>query len=255
MVSNRLQKILLSCVGGTAVFLSLMTLFFDVAPTLSREAPTASISSQPGSILTATLEPAAYLPLIMNPLPVITGCVPIPNPEIPPSDIDNEADILSGINQQRTANSFAPLAQVSELTQSARRHSLDMATQSFTDHTGSDGMKPGDRMTDACYEWRAYGEIIGWGFGGSAARMIEWWMNSPPHKATILSGNFEDFGAGYIRDENSDWGHYWTVNFGWRDTQQTSKLVEQYVCEYTVTSDLGGMSALFLSAKPCIEFD
>lgn len=198
---------------------------------------------------TPTAENAGYLPIIASEPTPTPGCVP--PPEIPSGDPANEAAIQGGINHQRELNHLYPFVQAPELVQSARRHSLDMATNDFTGHTGSDGSTHWERMDDACYEANYSGEIIGWGFGGDPASMINWWMNSPPHRALILSTVLQDFGAGYIRDVDSRWGHYWTVNFGRRAAGQATNIEALYRCIYTIEGAFGGSSLMLLSAEPC----
>jgi uncharacterized protein YkwD len=197
----------------------------------------------------STIEPAGYLPVISFQPTATPSCVP--PPEIPSGDPANEATIEAGILQRREQNGLYPLNQALEIVQAARRHSLDMATNDFTGHTGSDGSRHWERMRDACYEASWSGEIIGWGFGGSPASMLDWWMNSPAHKAMILSGTFEDFSAGYIRDPDSLWGHYWTVDFGVRVTQQDLESNNLHTCQYTVEGEHGGSSLILLTADPC----
>jgi len=140
---------------------------------------------------------------------------------IPLDDTEVERAIADQLNQQRIARGLPPLTLVSELTQAARRHSRDMADHGFTAHTGSDGSDGGQRMAEAGYDWTARGEIIGWGYGGDTGKMVNWWMNCPVHRPIILSSSFVDLGVGYVRDPSSEWGHYWTVNFG-RRTRPTS---------------------------------
>jgi uncharacterized protein YkwD len=215
---------------------------------------------EPTPTLTATLLRQNYLPAIMNdpsptpsPTPTETpvpGCVS--PPEIPSSNLSNEAAIRHGINQQRANNGATTLALAGELTQSSRRHSLDMAQNHFTGHIGSDGTTAGDRMRAACYDWNYWGEIIGWGFGGDTNAMLNWWMNSPPHRALILNSFVEEFGAGYIRRSGSEWTHYWTVNFGRRAASQSAIAVPLYFCEYHAESAVGGSSLRVYSPEPCL---
>jgi uncharacterized protein YkwD len=201
---------------------------------------------------TPTLEAMNYLPVVQY-LPTPTpSCGP---PPIDSSDLANEAAILSGINERRGSNALAPLAAVPELTQSARRHSLDMAVAGFTSHTGSDGSTARDRMRDACYEPAWAGEIIGWGFGGNPESLLDWWMNSPAHKAMILSENFEDYGAGYIQLDESDWGYYWTVNFGRRAAAQVAGSAGWRVCRYIYEGEQGGSSLVMFSREPCVDYE
>jgi uncharacterized protein YkwD len=91
-----------------------------------------------------------------------------------------------------------------------------MAENHFTGHTGSDGSSAGERMAEAGYDWTTWGEIIAYGSVVSASQVVDLWMNSPGHRAIILSSSYEDYGVGYVSDPASDWGHYWTVDFGTR---------------------------------------
>jgi uncharacterized protein YkwD len=143
-----------------------------------------------------------------------------------------------------------PLAQAAELTQSARRHSSDMADNGFTGHTGSDGSNVGRRVDEACYEWVRVGEIIGWGFT-NAESMIAWWMNSAPHRTLILSTALEDFGAGYVDQRASSYRYYWTVNFGRRAMTGTAVAALPYTCTYYEGDETQGTMLIIRSATPC----
>jgi uncharacterized protein YkwD len=222
---------------------------------------TPTLEPTPTPVLTVTLWPQNYLPVLMidpSPTPTPTAtptptpwCVP--PPDIPPSNLNNEAAIRDGINQQRYNNGLPHLALAAELTQSSRRHSLDMAANHFTGHIGSDGTSAGDRMRQACYNWNYWGEIIGWGFGGDTNAMLNWWMNSAPHRALILNSFVQDFGAGYIRLPGSDWTHYWTVNFGRRAAGPLAEGEVFYLCEYRFEGEMGGASLRIFSPEPCVD--
>jgi uncharacterized protein YkwD len=183
----------------------------------------------------------AYLPFVIK-----------PSSSIPPDDLENEQTVADLINQHRDENGgLAPLPLVSELTQSARRHSRDMADNNFTSHTGSDGSDAGQRMEEAGYDWIMWGEIIAWGFGGNPESAVNWWMNSPGHRAIILDDGYEDFGVGYARNQNSDWIHYWTVNFGKRATYGMAPSPELHVCTFTIQNQVGGSSLMIYGSEPC----
>lgn len=187
-----------------------------------------------------------YLPLVAKqptPTPVRTL--------IPPDDAANEQSIANLLNQQRNSNGLASVVLADELTQAARMHSRDMADHNFTSHTGSDGSNGGQRMQQAGYNWVTWGEIIGWGFGGDTGSMVNWWMNSPPHRAIILSTAFADFGVGYARNPNSDWGHYWTVNFGKRAAPEIRVSEKMYTCTFSSQGERGGSSLVIHSSEPC----
>jgi uncharacterized protein YkwD len=154
-----------------------------------------------------------FLPLIFHQPPPTPTSTPTNTP-IPSSDETNEQHIAELINQERLAQGIAPVQVDPALTQASRRHSHDMADNHFTSHTGSDGSTPGQRMSEAGYDWSSWGEIIAWGFGGDAASVVEWWMNSPPHRSIILDPKYKHFGVGYVSQPDSDWGYYWAVDFG-----------------------------------------
>ena len=184
------------------------------------------------------LEPVIFMPVIYGIQTSKSGC--LPSPPIPPDDQNNEITTIAGINDARSANGQYALTTVYELTQSSRRHSHDMADTGFTGHTGSDGTNAGERVKEACYQWISVAEIIGWGFGGSTQSMINWWLDSPPHKATILSPYFEDAGAGYADNSNSRYRTYWTVNFGRRGTKVESTRSKIPVCTFSKSGPDGG---------------
>jgi uncharacterized protein YkwD len=132
---------------------------------------------------------------------------------VPPDDLAKEQAMAAAINAERAANGLLPVALAPKLTQAARFHSRDMADKNFFSHTGSNGSSPGDRITQACYRWSAYGEIIAAG-SGDVDVILDMWMNSPGHHDIILDPNYTDFGVGYARNGNSAYVHYWTVDFG-----------------------------------------
>ena len=228
---------LLLCISFAVVSLTLLTQVATAVTQASKGLPESQVAD-------------LYMPVILRFHTPTPACIP---PEtIPPDDAANEQSIANSINSIRTANGLTSLTLVSKITQAARRHSRDMADNNFTSHTGSDGTSGGQRMEAACYDWSGWGEIIGWGFGGSTSEMINWWMNSPPHKSLILSDYFEDFGVGYARNAGSTWGHYWTVNFGTRgDSYHLSSQGALYTCEYIYQDQSGGSMLILHTNEPC----
>ena len=208
------------------------------------------LASDAAGVGTNTIGPG-FTPTAYMHLPVmVNGAAPTPT-AIPPDDLEIEQFVAYRLNELRSAEGLPGLTLVSELTQAARKHARDMADANFTGHTGSDGSNGGERMREAGYYWNRWAEIIGWGFGGNSERMIEWWMNSDIHRSMILSSTFEDFGVGYARNANSDWGHYWTVNFGKRDTLAVSSLDNLSRCTGIAQGHSGGSSVIFFTLEPC----
>jgi uncharacterized protein YkwD len=204
----------------------------------------------PDSAESATIPDLSFnhLPLLLRdePAPIC-----LPSPPLQSSNPANEARISNGLNQMRSAHGLSPLTLDNSITQSARRHSLDMGQHNLTSHTGSDGTNAGDRLQQACYEWVYWGEIIGWGFGGNSDAMLNWWFNSPPHRDVILASRYSQLGSGYIVTSGSFWGHYWTVDFAMPASSSQQQSTPLYECHYSATGAEGGSSVTIFSAEPC----
>lgn len=154
-----------------------------------------------------------------GPLHVIRELPPGPGAQLaalmasPAGGSTAELDVFQLTNQERQARGLYPYAWNDLLADAARAHSQDMGTRNFFSHTNPDGKTPGDRIRDAGYNWSYCGENIAAG-QTTAAEVVQGWMNSPGHRANILSTDFCDLGVGYAYVTGSAYGHYWTQNFG-----------------------------------------
>jgi len=155
-----------------------------------------------------------FLPLIASAPQVVESCDwPIPPQSTASEQV--ELDTLAAINAQRAAHGLAPVTRSASLTRIARFHSNDMTANRFFSHDGSAGESFGERMGWICDEdYSRSGEIIGANSAGSIDWMIELWMDSPGHRAIILGVGYTHAGVGYAYDPNTQYGHYWTVDFG-----------------------------------------
>lgn len=88
------------------------------------------------------------------------------------------------------------------LEETAQAHSKDMENEGRMSHSGSDGSGPGDRITQAGYTWRTYGENVAEGYS-SAESVVQAWLNSEGHCKNMMNGNFEEMGVAAS-------GSYWT---------------------------------------------
>jgi uncharacterized protein YkwD len=102
------------------------------------------------------------------------------------------------MNRERTSRGLPALRPSGRLALAARRHSRDMVRRRYFDHTSRDGRGPGERITRAGYRWSAYAENIAYGTGrpGTPAGTVRRWMDSPGHRANILSRAVRDVGVG-----------------------------------------------------------
>jgi uncharacterized protein YkwD len=113
------------------------------------------------------------------------------------ADGDLGGAVLNEINATRAANGCGPVAANPQLTASASRHARDMLASGVADHTGSDGSSLVQRVTDAGYtQYASLGEVVFWGTGslGNPATAVNWWMNSPPHRAVITNCGLTEAG-------------------------------------------------------------
>lgn len=124
-----------------------------------------------------------------------------------------ETEVVSLTNQERNIENLHSLSIDSNLTASARQHSIDMADNDFMDHIGSDGSDPFERMIDAGYGFSTAAENVAAGYS-TPELVVEGWMNSPGHRENILNPDFCDIGVGYAYNSSSTYSHYWTQNFG-----------------------------------------
>lgn len=141
-----------------------------------------------------------------------------------------ETQVHQLTNEQRIAHNLRPLTTDAALATIARTHSRDMADRQFFDHVNPDGKSPSDRgfaqnypcrkdypdyytegiaenlyMTDrfnsvttyndvpAAYDWMHELDL--------AEATVQGWMNSPGHRANILTGTYDREGIGVVVDE------------------------------------------------------
>ncbi len=191
-------------------------------------------------------QPAAYGQYL--PITYAESCTP--RPFISPNDPEKDAALETGINDVRMNNGLPILKHSNKISQAALRHSNDMAYNGVTNHIGSDGSDPGDRLNDACYHWQAYGEVLAGGYR-SSAEAIAAWMDSPDHKDIILSDVFTEFGGAYAYNKNTPYKHFYTVDFGLRDTASGVNVKDYYTCTYTSEDEVGVIWLNLYSIWPC----
>lgn len=121
-----------------------------------------------------------------------------------------ETEMLNAINAARAANGRPPFVADARLVKAAREHAEDMSRNPGMVHIGSDGSDGGARIQRAGYPWQYWREAVGWGWGGDARQMVDWWMNSAEHRPIILS-DLPHVGVGYAYNPGGAWGHYWSV--------------------------------------------
>jgi len=128
---------------------------------------------------------------------------------------DYENQILTLVNNTRASRGLNQLELITQLTQAAVVHSLDMACQDFVDHNGSDGSTWYDRVQTQGYaNYNSARENIYVGnpeFGGTPQGAFDWWMNSQVHRDNILYQYASHIGIAYVYNPNSTYGGYYTL--------------------------------------------
>jgi uncharacterized protein YkwD len=124
------------------------------------------------------------------------------------------AEVLQRVNDERTSYGLTALAPDAGLAEQAAAHACAMIHYGFFDHTNPDtGSTPMDRFAASGFEGYACGENIAAG-QSTPAEVVTGWMNSPGHRANILSAAFTHLGIG-IR-QGGLYRIYWVQLFGGR---------------------------------------
>lgn len=104
--------------------------------------------------------------------------------------------MLELVNEEREANNLKPLVFDAKLAQVGEAHCRDMFARGYFSHNTPEGKTPFDRMDAANVIYLIAGENLALAPTADAAFMGL--MNSPRHKANILSGDFGKLGIGVI---------------------------------------------------------
>ena len=128
--------------------------------------------------------------------PVASAAVTLPSAE---GVAKAEKDALTLTNKQRTDRGFVALRWDDRLGELARARAEYMASTGTFSHS-QDGKSVFDMMTKAGITWYGAGEIIAWNTASelsySTAMAVQGWMDSAPHKAIMLSKDYNYVGFG-----------------------------------------------------------
>jgi uncharacterized protein YkwD len=107
----------------------------------------------------------------------------------------SERTMIRLVNDVRSHYGLGRLRVSRALSRAADSHSRDMLSSDFFDHSSSDGT-PFDRRVRRYTDARSIGETLA-AIGrrrGGAAMVVRMWMESPPHRAVLLSAGFGRIG-------------------------------------------------------------
>lgn len=102
-------------------------------------------------------------------------------------------DLLKDTNLEREANGLPPLVLNADLTKAAQMKAKDMFAKDYWAHVSPDGTTPWVWIRDSGYNYLYAGENLARGFSTSGD-VTTAWMNSPEHRANLLSPNYTDIG-------------------------------------------------------------
>ena len=117
-------------------------------------------------------------------------------------------EILKLVNIERVKAGRKPLKLSRELFRPAAIRAKEITK--FFSHTRPNGLP----FSSTFYgiEYNTIGENIAAG-QTSCEMVMKQWMDSPGHKANILSKKYKYLGIGYIYDKNTRYKHFWVQHF------------------------------------------
>jgi uncharacterized protein YkwD len=138
-----------------------------------------------------------------------------PSPEQMAGVSEPEAEIIAQVNAERGRRGLKPLKFSPRLAVVARGHSYDMAIRHYRDHNSPEGSTPADRVRGVGVEAKSVAENIYVDrylkFDALGERTLKGWLDSPEHRANMLSPDFIETGVGIAR--SSDGSTYVTQDF------------------------------------------
>jgi uncharacterized protein YkwD len=108
------------------------------------------------------------------------------------------------MNAMRENEGVPDLKQQADLAKASADHSQDMVDNKYFAHDSLDGRDVVARLKQVLYipktgDW-VIGENLAWGAGALATpkSLVNAWMNSPPHRENLVSGDFKEVGMGVV---------------------------------------------------------
>ena len=144
-----------------------------------------------------------------------------------------ESAVVRALNQVRADAGLKPVKMSPSLRSAARGHSVSMLELGFFGHESADGTAFSERIrrhyTNRGWRMWSVGEALLASPGATAdpAAIVEAWLESPPHRAIILSPSWRDAGIGalYAPDAPREFGGsattVVTADFGLREGRLT----------------------------------
>ena len=128
----------------------------------------------------------------------ITRSISAPDPLLGPKSETQGALTTDGVfvltNQQRLGNGRKVLQHNSKLDAAAKAKLDDLFAQQYFEHVSPDGRGPAEVVIAAGYAYVRVGENLALGNFANDTELVQAWMNSPGHRANILSSGYQELG-------------------------------------------------------------
>lgn len=103
------------------------------------------------------------------------------------------SQLILDTNKERAAAGESALSLNSQLTAAAQAKANDMVARNYWSHNTPTGEAPWGFINAAGYSYRSAGENLAYGFTTSA-QVVSGWMQSPEHRANVLSQTYSEVG-------------------------------------------------------------
>lgn len=160
-----------------------------------------SHGSAQGSPATADSSSSPKIPPPVVSPPVVVPPVVIPVPNTPPvsgGTATEEQHAFDLLNADRASNGLKALKFNMQLSTLGEKYAQDMINRNYFSHYNPEGQSPFDRMKQAGIVYSYAGENLAINSNVTTAERA--FMNSPGHKANILSPNYTEVGLGVRYD-------------------------------------------------------
>jgi len=114
-----------------------------------------------------------------------------------------EAGVLADLNAFRKQHGLGPLRLSPALSRAARQHSMEMAARGYFSHSSANGSSFDRRIARfypmGFHHFWSVGENLLWSSPDvDAGRALNMWINSPEHKANMLSSRWREIGLSAV---------------------------------------------------------
>lgn len=124
-------------------------------------------------------------------------------------DEESEEKMLKLVNDERLKQGLGALVMDKKIQEVARKHSKDMFAKGYFAHQNKEGLSPFDRLDAGGVKYKTAGENLA--LAPDVYMAHKGLMESPGHRANILTADFKKIGIGVI--DGGKYGKMFTQNF------------------------------------------